>query len=643
MDPIPITRIGSNGTIVLDISANYVLTINLGPEFVGFVGGDSSTTVYCQGHTITAGATYVGADSPIVLKNIVLINLVTFEQWGSATTDTTCQSFDLSGTPIPVVIAFEDTDYTLTCGNIYSLSNGSSINDTFIFNISGSGNVLVLGNGTTITTSLSGLFQSNAANQSIMIQDLNVTYSGAVLEANNGCIFSQGFANMIAKSVAISFAGCNWNVGGIFPGNNVGFVVAENCRSIVNGYIKTGEMTGGGGGICGGHNSGIVNIANCSANVTQYINNHGQGGGGGILGGHNGGIVNISNCSANVAQYIDNHGQGGGGGMCGGMNYGTIILNSCNTNVSGNLDNSYAYGGGGGICGGFQQSPCFLQITNCSAKIAGSVDIHSMSGGGGGICGGDNRGTTIILTNCITTILGNIDNTDGNGGGGGICGGFNEGNYGGLMLTISNCSVTSANIFNHNVGGGGGICGGYNLATIAIRSCSVSVTGNIENDGANGGGGGICGGYNRDATIYIESCCTKVVGDITNSVSRVGGGGGMCGGCNTGAISILSCLTDISGVANSATDGNGAGGGGGLCGGGNNEVTFTIEFCGVSVHSIGSINLDDGPGGLCGGNNVGTGGIITNCSVYTNIYDPQALFCPTYYLLGNNTYDGTNP
>jgi hypothetical protein len=124
----------------------------------------------------------------------------------------------------------------------------------------------------------------------------------------------------------------------------------------------------------------------------------------------------------------------------------------------------------------------------------------------------------------------------------------------------------------------------------------------------------------------------------------VGGGGGMCGGCNTGTISILSCLVDISGaITNSATDGNGAGGGGGLCGGGNNELTFTIEFCGVSVYLIGSIYLDDGPGGLCGGNNPGANGIITNCSVYTNIYDPPALFCPTYYLLGNNTYDGTNP
>ena len=776
MDPIPITRIQSNGTIVLDISANYVLTINLGPEFVKFVGGNSSTTVDGQGHTITAGTTYVGADSPIVLQNIVLVNLVTLQQWGMATTDTTCQRFDLSGTPISVAIAVEDTSYTLICGNIYSLSNGSSFNDTFVFDVSGSGNVLVLGNGTTITTSLSGLFQSEAANQSIMIQDLNVTYTGAVLEGENGCIFRQGFANMIAKSVTISFEGCNANVGGIFPGNNGGFVVAENCSSSVNSYIRTADISGGGGGMCGGNNRGIVNISHCSTNVTEYIDNNDNGGGGGMCGGNNSGIVNISNCSANVAGSINNNGDGGGGGMCGGKNSGivnisncsanlggfssyyslitnsangggggicggnnsgivnisncsaigmwlinndgdgggggicggknsgTIRINLCNTNVLLGILNSQGHGGGGGICGGmnsgtirinlcnttivkvvlfggiynnsqgggggicggYQQTPCFVQITNCSANIGAAVTNGTIVigapaaaggvGGSGGICGGGNQGTTIILTNCIATIDGGILNEDGNlGGGGGICGGYNES---GLTLTISNCGVTCINdINNSSIGGGGGICGGSNRAAITIRACSVSVT----SIGGGGGGGGICGGGNA-STIFLQYCNTSVSGTIDNhgdgggggicggnnlvgatitiqsssvSVSENigGGGGGVCGGYNTGQIHIVACVADISGTIQGVNSG-------GMLGGTNAANTINISFCGVSVGTIAEADDDEGPGGLCGGGNQTNPSRITNCAVYTNMYSANSLYCPNASILGQNSYDG---
>jgi len=486
----------------------------------------------------------------------------------------------------PIVVSIEDISpddfyIHLSAGTQYTLSENLDVIEG-IFNgfiVEGSGNVILDCSGHTITMTSEGGLMSNDGNTSLFVKHLVVDASGVALANGNGWIFGTGFTNMIAVNCHVTCGDLGSNSGGIFGGENTGFVHAIGC-SVVCGTIANSGIFGGGGGMCGGRNNGIISITDCSATITGNVSNTrigDGGGGGGMCGGANGVLsgtahISITGCSATITGSVTNNtlGGGGGGGMCGGLNgfYGTahISIIGCTTRITGNVTNAaVGGGGGGGMCGGYNgfSGNAALTIIGCTATITGDV-TNTGGGGGGGMCGGYNGfvgGTaTIIIIGCTATITRDVTNAlgGGGGGGGGMCGGYN-GVGGTATITITDCEATiGRNVTNESLGagGGGGVCGGNNglggTATITITDCSVSITGNVSNTrNGGGGGGGICGGQNvfltGTANISITGCSATITGSVTNN--GFGGGGGICGGRNRNAnISITDCFADISGV-----------------------------------------------------------------------------------------------
>ena len=293
--------------------------------------------------------------------------------------------------------------------------------------------------------------------------------------SGGGGVYNQGTLTLRDDVVSVNVAGTGGNGGAGGPG---GAGVSPDF-----GDGGTGGRSIGGRGGLGGAGGGVFSIGTLTITASQILDNRsGDGGRGGDSGAGGAGGLAGGLGTAGGAGGASAGGSGGGGGPGGGVEAlgGTLTLADCV--ISGNRTGAGGDAGAAGTAGvGASESG------TVHGGLGGASGFSSFSAvaGAGGEGGGVDADVPTTITGCTINA-----NATGNGGSGES--GGRAGNGGSVSGTGSGGDGGSASGgYGSGGGDGGGVGFDADMATLTLKSSTLSS--NTTGDGGDGGAGGTGG------------------------------------------------------------------------------------------------------------------------------------------------------
>lgn len=431
---------------------------------------------------------------------------------------------------------------------------------------------------------------------------------GAPQSSGGGGVYNQGTLALRDDVVSANVAGEGGNGGAGGPG---GAGVSPDF-----GDGGTGGSSIGGRGGLGGAGGGVFSTGRLTIVASQILDNRsGDGGRGGDSGAGGAGGLAGGLGTAGGAGGASAGGSGGSGGSGGGVEAlgGTLTLADCV--ISGNRTGA---GGDAGAAGTAGSGASESGTVHGGVGGASGFSSFSADAGPGGEGGGVDADVPTMIRGC--TIGANATGNGGSGESGGRAG------YGGSVSGTGSSGDGGFALGSDGGGGGpgGGVAFDGYMATLTLKSSTLSS--NTTGDGGEGGAGGT-GGSGGSGT-------STGAGGV--SQGGPGGGGGFgsglwvyatLGGSGGATVSASTVTANAAGSAGRGGDGGAGpatseGGGGGTAGEAAivtdvDTSTMTLSHMTVSANAVGS----PAPGGGAGTGTVATAGAGGGAAMTGGIWD----------------------
>jgi CSLREA domain-containing protein len=426
--------------------------------------------------------------------------------------------------------------------------------------------------------------------------------------SGGGGVYNQGTLTLRDDVVSANIAGTGGNGGAGGPG---GAGVRPEC-----GDGGTGGSSIGGHGGLGGVGGGVFSIGTLAIVASQILDNRaGDGGRGGDSGAGGAGGLAGGLGTRGGAGGASAGGSGGGGGPGGGVEAlgGTLTLTDCVISA-----NRTGAGGDAGAAG------------TAGAGAAESGTVHGGVGGASGFSslfagagpGGEGGGVDAEVPTKVTgcTISANATANGGSGESGG-----RAGDGGSVSGTGSSGDGGSAyGGYGSQGGDGAGVAFNADMATLTLKSSTLSS--NTTGDGGEGGAGGAGGSGGSGASTGVSGGSQAGSGGDGGFGSGLWVYGGL-GGSGTATVSASTVTANAAGSGGGGGDGGAGpatseGGGGGTAG--EAAIVTDVDTSAVTLsHMTVSANAVGSPaeGGGAGTGTVATAGAGGGAAMAGGIWD----------------------
>lgn len=408
--------------------------------------------------------------------------------------------------------------------------NNATISNSIANGASGSGGALIIGAGSTLTTT-NTVFSGNRSNR-----------AGGAIEGVAGTTISLTNTTLVSNNTGVAPATAA-------PGNGGGFHMTGNGTVMIfGGMVSNNIAAAEGGGLWNG--TGTMTVDGTTINGNSASGPAADNGGGGIYV-NNGGTLIVQN-NAVISNNIANGTAGSGGGILSDIGATLTVTNST---ITGNRSNR----AGGGIEAVASTTTTLnnVTLTNNNTGVAPAVAAPGNGGGfhitgsgnatvNGGMVSGNlaaNQGAGLWNGSGTTNVLGTTITTNTVSGNAATSGG------GGLYNQVGTLNLTNATVSNNMATGTLGIGGG-----ILNNGASLTLNGTtLNNNTSNLNGGGI---FTNNGTTTIQTNSALTNNTALGATAPTDGGGGIY-------ISSAATVSVTGGslTGNKAITGGGSGGG----------------------------------------------------------------------------------